>query len=199
MTSLADELRGSAPAPSSFRLLLPPGWLQYPVDDDARARLLASVHGRFKQLGRPDLDAQLTAMVRKQWRALKQMGALTLYLPGAKTETPIPMSIVAVPYTATAGATLEADVHQRVSVPIEAFDLAHGRVYRWVGVENAVNGENSAFARTISALYPVPGEDPRRGMLLATSILGLRSGETESMLESLTGLSDAIVETFRWR
>lgn len=198
MNSLADELRQPAP-PSTFRLLLPPGWAQHRPNEEGRKALALSIRDRFKQAGRPDLDAKLTFMLNRQWNALGRMGAVALYMPGEATEVPLPMTVVAVPYTARAGETLEADVRARAGGPVEAVDLPFSRVYRWVETQNGVNSEDGASARSISYLYPVPGEDPRRGMLLAASILHLESGETNEMLESLTVLSDAIAETFRWK
>jgi hypothetical protein len=198
VTSLADELR-RPPAPSTFRVLLPPGWTSHQPNESGRAQLTASIRARFKQAGRPDLEVKLAFMVNRQWTAMTRMGAVALYMPTEDTEVPVPMTIIAVPYTAVTGKTIDADVRSRANGPVEAVDLPFGRVYRWVETQNSVNGEEGAFARSISYLYPVPGEKPTRGMLLATSILHLDSAATEEMLESLTVLSDAIAETFRWK
>ena len=198
MTSLADELRRPQ-APSTFRVLLPPGWTQHQTNDAGKKHLADSIRARFKQAGRPDLDVKLGFMVNRQWTAMNRMGAVALYMPTEKTEVPMPMTIIAVPYTVRAGETLDADVRSRASGPVEAVDLPFGRVYRWVETQTSVNGEAGAHARSISYLYPVPGDRPTRGMLLATSILHLDSDATDEMLESLTVLSDAIAETFRWK
>lgn len=198
MTSLADELRQPAP-PSTFRLLLPPGWVQHRPNEDGRKELALNIRARFKQVGRPDLEAKLTYMLNRQWNSLARMGAVAVYMPSETTEVPLPMTVVAVPYTARAGETLDADVRARARGSVEVIDLPFGRVYRWVETQNSVNSEDGASARSISHLFPAPGNDPRRGMLLASSILHLESGATNDMLESLTVLSDAIAETFRWK
>lgn len=198
MTSLADELRQPAP-PSSFRVLLPPGWTQHQPNESGRKQLTDSIRSRFKQAGRPDVEVKLTFMVNRQWTAMTRMGAVALYMPTEDTEVPVPMTIIAVPYTVTAGKTIDADIRSRAGGPVEATDLPFGRVYRWVETQASVNGEQGAYARSISYLYPVPGKQPTRGMLLATSILHLDSEVTEQMLENLTVLSDSIAETFRWK
>lgn len=198
MISLADELR-QPPAPTTFRVLLPPGWAQHQPNEEGRKRLAESIRARFKKAGRPDLEVKLSFMLNRQWTALGRMGAVALYLPTEDTVVPMPMTVVAVPYTVKAGETLDADVRARARGPVETQDLPFGRVYRWVETQSNVNSEPGASARSISYLYPVPGETPRRGMLLATSILHVDSGETDEMLESLTVLSDAIAETFRWK
>ncbi|MBG6238975.1 hypothetical protein IWX78_001954 [Mycetocola sp. CAN_C7] len=198
MSTLADELRQPA-APSTFRVLLPPGWAQHQPNEEGRQKLAESIRARFKQAGRPDLDVKLSFMLNRQWTALGRMGAVALYLPTEDTEVPMPMTVVAVPYTVKAGETLDADVRKRARGPVETYDLPFSRVYRWIETQNNVNSEAGASARSISYLYPVPGRNPTRGMLLATSILHLQSGESDEMLESLTTLSDAIAETFRWK
>lgn len=198
MTSLADELRQPS-APSTFRVLLPPGWTQHQPNESGRKQLTDSIRARFKQAGRPDLEVKLSFMVHRQWTAMTRMGAVALYMPTEDTEVPVPMTIIAVPYTVAGGRTLDADLRSRASGPVEAVDLPFGRVYRWVESQSSVNGEEGASARGISYLYPVPGDKPTRGMLLATSILHLDSDVTEEMLTSLTVLSDAIAETFRWK
>ena len=63
MSGLRAALLGEAP--TSFRILLPPGWRQFGVDDASRAALEALIRDRLKPAGRPDLDAQLRSMLAR--------------------------------------------------------------------------------------------------------------------------------------
>ncbi|NYJ21440.1 hypothetical protein [Glaciibacter psychrotolerans] len=127
------------------------------------------------------------------------MGAVTVYLPNETAETAMPMSIAAVPFSARADRTLDAEVRERAGSDLIALELPHGWVYRWTESKSGVQGEEEVSARTISHVYPVPGKAPKRGMLFVTSVLHLDSEQSAEMLSSLTLLSDAIAETFRWK
>lgn len=188
-----------AAAPTTFRLLLPPGWSQHPVTDAGRAALARNLRQRFQALNRPDLEAQLLAMLNKQWASLGAMGAVASYLPNEASESATPMSIAAVPFTARAAQSLEAEVRERAGATLGVVELPHGKVYRWTESKPGIQADSGLTATTISHLYPVPGERPKRGMLLVTSILHLDTEEGAEMLRALTMLSDAIAETFRWK
>lgn len=197
MSGLRDELLGAAP--TSFRVLLPPGWRQFGVDDASRAALEALIRDRLKPAGRPDLDAQLRSMVRRYWDRLQRTRAVALYLPTEQaTEVPLPMSIVASKYSAAPGRSLEADLRATVGVEVTRVELPTGPVLRWSSVGDGLDGDDAVRSLTIGHVFPVPGDDPRHGMMLLTGIPHLADGGTDVLLEPLTYLSDAIAETFRW-
>lgn len=197
MSILRDELLGAAP--TSFRVLLPPGWRQFGIDDASRAALEALIRDRLKPAGRPDLDAQLRSMVRRYWDRLQRTRAVALYLPTEQaTEVPLPMSIVASRYSAAPGRSLEADLRATVGVEVTRVELPAGPVLRWASTGDGADGDGGVGSLTIGHVFPVPGDDPRHGMMLLTGIPHLADGGTDALLEPLTYLSDAIAETFRW-
>jgi hypothetical protein len=197
VSSLRAELLGQAP--TSFRVLLPPGWRQFGVDDASRAALEALIRDRLKPAGRPDLDAQLRSMVRRYWDRLQRTRAVALYLPTERaTEVPLPMSVVASRFSAAPGRSLEADLHSTVGAEVTRVELPAGPVLRWSSTGEPVDGDEAVRSLTIGHLFPVPGDDPRHGMMLLTGIPHLADGGTDLLLEPLTYLSDAIAETFRW-
>jgi hypothetical protein len=197
VSRLRDELLGAAP--TSFRILLPPGWRQFGVDDASRAALESLVRDRLRPAGRPDLDAQLRAMVRRYWAGLQRTRAVALYLPTEQaTEVPLPMSIVASRFSAASGGSLEAELRSTVGAEATRVELPTGAVLRWTSTGDRVDGDEAVRSLTIGHLFPVPGDDPRHGMMFVTGIPHLADGGTEVLLEPLTYLADAIAETFRW-
>lgn len=195
--SLRDELISETP--TSFRVLMPPGWRQFGVDDASRAALESLIRDRLKPAGRPDLDAQLRSMVRRYWARMKRTRAVALYMPTEQaTSVPLPMSIVASRYSATAGRSLESDLRTSVGVELTRVDLPAGPVLRWASTSDRVDGDAAVRSLTIGHVFPVPGEDPRHGMMFVTGIPHLADGETDLLLEPLIFLADAIAETFRW-
>lgn len=202
MSTLREELLGATP--TSFRVLLPPGWRRFGVDDASRAALEAVIRERLKPAGRPDLDAQARSMVRRYWDRLQRTRAVALYLPTEQAaEVPLPMSIVASRYTAAPGRSLDADLRATVGVEVTRVELPAGPVLRWVSTGDGADGEgadgdDAVRSVTIGHVFPVPGDDPRHGMMLLTGIPHLADDGTDLLLEPLTFLSDAIAETFRW-
>lgn len=196
--SLADELRGDPPR--GFRLAFPPGWRHYPVDEHGRAAMLRDVTERSKAAGRPDVDAALRRRVREQFEALRRTRGVAMYLPGegAATESGMPMSVVASRWHAEGGRSFEEDVRARAGVEVLRIDLPHGAVFRWVQDRDGASTREGVLTRTVSAVYPEPGEQPRRGVLLTAGILHLGTDETAAATAGMVELADAIVETFRW-
>ncbi|MCR8670080.1 hypothetical protein [Agrococcus sp. HG114] len=196
--SLRDELTGQAPR--GFRIAFPPGWRHYPVDERGRAALLRDVAERARLAGRPDLDAALRRKVREQLDGLQRGRGVAMYVPGpeAASETGMPMSMVASRWLAPAGSALEADVRARAGTEVVRIDLPHGTVLRWMVERDGASTREGVHTRTVSYVYPEPGDDPRRGILLTAGILHLGTPETDSVTSALVELADAIVETFRW-
>lgn len=197
MSGLRDELLGGAP--TSFRILMPPGWRQFGVDDASCAALESLIRDRLKPAGRPDLDAQLRSMVRRYWEQLKRTRAVALYMPTEQaTEVPLPMSIVASRFSSKPGGSLAADLRSTVGVEVTRVELPAGPVLRWTATSDRVEGDEAVRSLTIGHLFPLPGDDPRHGMMFVTGIPHLADGGTDVLLEPLTYLADAIAETFRW-
>lgn len=196
--SLRDELRGEAPR--GFRIAFPPGWKHYPVDDRGRAAILRDVSERSRAAARPDLDAALRRRVHEQFEALRRTRAVAMYVPGeeASSESGMPMSVVASHWIAQAGRTVEEDVRDRAGSEVLRVEMPHGAVLRWVQERDGATTREGVRTRTVSYVYPEPGEQPRRGVLLTAGILHLGTAETEPATAGMVELADAIVETFRW-
>lgn len=196
--SLADELRGEAPR--GFRIAFPPGWRHYPVDDRGRAALLRDIAERSRAAGRPDLDAALRRRATEQFEGLRRTRGVAMYVPGegAAAESGMPMSIVASRWLAQGGRPFDDDVRERAGAEVLRIDLSHGAVLRWVQERDAESTREGVRTRTVSYVYPEPGDDPRRGMLLTAGILHLGTDETAPATAGMVELADAIAETFRW-
>ncbi|MCH1881505.1 hypothetical protein [Agrococcus sp. ARC_14] len=196
--SLREELGGGAPR--GFRIAFPPGWRHYSVDDRGQAAMLRDVSERSKAAGRPDLDAALRRKVKDQFAALRRTRGVAMYLPGeeASTESGMPMSVVASRWHTEGGRAFEEDVRQRAGVEVLRIEMPHGTVLRWVQERDAESTREGVLTRTVSYVYPEPGEEPRRGMLLTAGILHQGTEVTEPATAGMVELADAIVETFRW-
>lgn len=196
--SLRDELEGEPPR--GFRIAFPPGWKHYPVDDRGKAAMLRDVSERAKAAARPDLDATLRRSVHEQFEALRRTRGVAMYVPGegATTESGMPMSVVASRWISQAGRSVEDDVRQRARVEVLRIELPHGVALRWVQDRDGANTREGVLTRTVSYVYPEPGEAPTRGVLLTAGVLHLGTEETEAVTAGMVELADAIVETFRW-
>ncbi|WP_306233438.1 hypothetical protein [Agrococcus beijingensis] len=196
--SLREELLGDRPR--GFRIAFPPGWRHFAVDDGGKAALLADVAARAKAAGRPDLAVALRRKAIEQFDGLRRSRGVALYLPGeeSSTDSGMPMSIVASRWRAPAGRSLESDVRARAGAEVLRIDMPHGSVLRWARERDSTTTGEGVRSRSVSYVYPEPGEQPSAGVLLTAGILHLGTDETEAVTSAMVELADAIVETFRW-
>jgi hypothetical protein len=198
--SLRDEISGAAPAPpGGYTLLTPPDWGRFTADEDGRRELIALLTSRFREVGRPDLDAETRASVNRQWTRMASAHVMEVFMPVQATrEGATPMTISASPWVATG--ELEADVRRRAGADVLRLEIPDiGTVYRWVTERGGPDGMPELKAREIGYVVAFPGEAPTRGLLLMCSIIHLGIEESGPALDAFTDLSDSIVSTMRWR
>ncbi len=187
-----------APAPTGFHILMPPGWQRYLVDDDGKRTFEARISARMKQLGRPDLDAQLRSLIEAQWRKLGATKVSAVYLPGHSEGAPMtPASIAVKQYVGAPGRDFEASVRALVSDPVERFDTPIGSILRWVGELRGKDQLSEVSSRQIGYGFPLPGESERRGLIFLAAVPYLADTDP-LMVDALTEMCDTIMETFRW-
>lgn len=208
MTAQAEARSG----PTGYTLVLPPGWVQVPVDsraDGAVRRLVAEALEDPPREVPPDtlatlrrrLEGQLLAAVR----SARDNGGSELYLPVA------PLGGVLMPASFVVG---EVDLQAPephagdVVVAVLARLLAEDERARPVELDGApaLRTERAlparpdamlgvdAAARGIDYLVAVPG---RPGRWLAVSFTALVV-EDDDLTELLVELFDAVLTTFRW-
>lgn len=202
--SLRDELLGIEPDSSdlTFRLALPPGWRMFSVDDAGKAALLALVRDRGKAAGRPDIDAHVRSIAAKQFHELQRRDGIALYLPGeVSSSAALPMSLVATRWRrAPSVDDFARDVRTRAAAEVDEIALASGVVFRWEKRGGTVPGQEGVTSRETSYVFPEPSDEPRRGVLLTSSIIvpdGI-AADTVGLFAGMHALSDAIAETFHW-
>ena len=196
--SLRDELTAPT-SPTSFRILLPPGWRQSGVDEKARFELEKTLRDKFRSAALPEAEAEIRRMIRRYWAQLQKTSAVALYMPTEDAAAiPLPISMVAARYTVRPGLSMEEDVRSRAKSDVLDVELPTGRVFRWMETRERAGDDAAVLSRNITHVFPVPGENPTRGMMLMTAIPHLADGGTDGLLDPLTILSDSIAETFRW-
>ncbi|WP_251451704.1 hypothetical protein [Microbacterium sp. Marseille-Q6648] len=194
---MTDDV-ATAPAPTGFHIMMPPGWSRYLVDDEGKRALIAQISRRMRELSRPDLDAEARTLVEVQWRKLRSARITAIYLPGEGDEVLPTASIAVRQHAAPAGTDFAQSLRAVTSAPIETFDTPIGTVLRWVE-ETRGEGEIAEIrSRQIGYGFPLPGAGERRGLvfLAATPYL---DDSSEDMVDALTERVDTIMETFRWR
>lgn len=193
MTSAASA------APSGFHILMPPGWRRVTVDDAGKKELIADVSARMRELGRPDLDAQARTLIEGQWRQLVLTKTNAVYLPGAQDEqTPLPLSIAVKQYSAPLASSFETSIRALAGTEVEEVHGPYGTILRWTKGQSGVDDLAEVRSQVVGYGFPLPGDNPQRGLLFLASIPYLVDTSAE-MVEGLVALADTIMETFRWR
>ncbi|MBS1696794.1 MAG: hypothetical protein JST25_00115 [Actinobacteria bacterium] len=185
---------------SGFRIMMPPGWSQYRVDEEGRKAFIARIAERMKQIGRPDLDVQIRMMATSQWRRLEQTRTHSIYLADREIEglTHLPLSIAVRQHVAPIGATFAAGLRSLTTAEVVTFDTAIGPVQRW---ETRVAGTDDLAGVTVRSVgygFALPEQDTRRGLIFTAS-LPYPDDADPALVEAAVELSDSIMETFRWR
>lgn len=197
--SLKAELSGRPPTPTSFRMLLPPGWRGFGVDEGAEQTMAGLLRARFQQAARPELEAAVRANVARYFRSLRSSGATGIYLPvDAGEEAPVGMSIVASRFTAPDGSTVAASATSRSRGTAGTIDLGPHILHRWTEAQDAPESAEGVAGRSIHYLIEAPNSDRRRAMMLATGLLHVVGEEESEGVALMEALSDGIVGTFRW-
>lgn len=197
MNSLADQLKSAAP-PVSYRIAVPPGWRQFTPDPTGEAAMTAHAVGRFRQAGRPDVEAVVRRRIREYFEGLRRAKAVAVYLPGeTDDETPVPMSVVAFRHTAERGTTSADVARSRSRGTAVEVEMPSARLWRWQEDREGLEGEKDVSTRTLHYLVAAP-DDARRAILFSTALLHVTGEGDAEWVTTLELLSDAIVGTFRW-
>lgn len=187
----------TAPAPSGFHIMMPPGWARYLIDDEGKRALIAQTSARMRELSRPDLDAQARTLVEAQWRRLVQTGVAAVYLPTSTNEILPPASIAVRQHSAKPGMDFEASVRSTAGVGVEVFETRIGRILRWRSEGQGTGDLSSVRTRSVGYAFAVPGND-RRGLIFVAAI-PFPDGADPQLVDAMTEMCDTIMETFRWR
>ena len=185
---------------TGFRIMMPPGWSQYPVDEAGRQRFLAKVSERAKALRQPELDVRLRMLANAQWRRLEQTRTHSIYLADREVEglTSLPLSIAVRQHVSPVGADFAAGLKGLTSAEIVTFDTAIGLIRRW---ESSVEGSGDLAGittRSVGYGFALPGEHERRGLVFVAS-LPYPDDADPLLVDAAIELADSIMETFRWR
>ena len=183
-----------------YRLLFPPGWAEYGVDEGAERDLLVRTRAKIKPLGRPDLDFSITASIKSAFRQLRSRDAFALYLPSEVSEDAIlPMSITASRLVDPLGGPLDGQITAVFRDHGGEFLGDDRNIVRWRRVHRSLEGLPGLSDQQVNYAIPVMGTGRRMALLLSTSIIQDPAGSiSEDSIEMMVALSDSIVGTFTW-
>jgi hypothetical protein len=185
---------------SGFRIMMPPGWSQYRVDEEGRKRYIAKVSSRMKQLGQPELDVRLRMLATTQWRRLEQTRTHSIYLADREVEglTHLPLSIAVRQQVSAAGSTFAAGLRTLTTAEIVTFDTAIGPILRWEWTKPGEGELEGIAVRSVGYGFALPEENSRRGLVFTAS-LPYPDDADPLLVDAAIELADSIMETFRWQ
>ncbi|MDF2919358.1 MAG: hypothetical protein K0S70_3575 [Microbacterium sp.] len=185
---------------SGFRLLLPPGWSRYRVDEDGRKQFIAKLSARLKQVGDPELDVRLRMLANAQWRRLEQTRTHSVYFPDREIDglAHLPLSLAVRQHVAPAGTAFADDLGSLTRAAIETYDTAIGPIQRWQSDKAGSDDTAGITTRALGYGFGLPGSDGRRGLVFLATI-PYPDDADPVIVEGATELVDSIMETFRWR
>lgn len=185
---------------TGFRIMMPPGWSQYPVNDEGRARFLAKLSTRMKELGNPELHVRVRMLAASQWRRLEQTRTHSVYFADREIEglAHLPVSLAVTQRVFPVGATFATGLTTLTNAGIETFDTAIGSVQRWVTETRGADDLAGSVTRTIGYGFGLPGADDRRGLVFVASI-PYPDDADPLLVDGATELVDSMMETFRWQ
>lgn len=183
-----------------YRLLFPPGWAEYGVDEDAERDLLVRTRAKIKPLGRPDLDFSITSSIKSSFRQLRSRDAFALYLPSELAgDAVLPMSITASRLVDPLGGPLDGRITEIFRDHGGEFLGDDRNIVRWRRVHRTLDGLPGLSDEQVNYAIPVTGTGRRMALLLSTSIIRDPAGSIdEDSIELMVELSDSIVGTFTW-
>lgn len=200
--SLRDELTGTArPELPPFVLLLPRGWASVEPTREAFADLVARSSSVLRSAHRPDLDAQLRAILERAGDEFLRRDPVRLIYPAdVPPDELFPLSITAVRLSAPGGGSLDPHVAA----------LRRDRGARTLGDDGVMLRWQEQHAHRISGgevgvhsfdyLVAVPGTERREALLFSAVIPSSAAGERldDETIRAAGALADAIMSTFRW-
>lgn len=183
-----------------YRLLFPPGWAEYGVDEGAERDLLVRTRAKIKPLGRPDLDFSLTSSIKSAFRQLRSREAIALYLPSELAgDAILPMSITASRLVDPLGGPLDARITEIFRDYGGEFLGDDRSIVRWRRLHRSLEGLPGLSDEQVNYAIPVPGTGRRMALLLSTSIIQDPAGSiSQDSIDLMVALSDSIIGTFTW-
>ncbi|WP_413316909.1 hypothetical protein AA0Z99_09830 [Agrococcus sp. 1P02AA] len=195
------EALGAARAPE-FHLTVPSGWARIATDEAGQRLLERRMGERMMQTGRPDLTAGLRSMLRESLDAMREHGAVALFIPMDEHglgQVGAPTSITAYARRSTEDERLD-DYVQHVIRRFDAQPL-HGdlRTLRFETESAREIDDLEAIISTTHYITPVPGTRRQRAIeLLATYGRPASMPREDERVEGLHALFDICASTVRW-
>lgn len=171
-------------AGTSYRIVVPPGWILLPVRDRSDDELRAAILERYRDLPRDSagpLIARLADAVIDAARRARDAGAVDIVMPlGTPWRVPVSASIalaIGTDATTPSGAVVETEA---------------GPAWR-----DTPPSDSEATRRRIGYTWRIP--DTVDGLLFATaSVVGGDDPELAPVVDALADLCEAILATVRW-
>jgi len=197
MTAAGDLLTGVPP----FRLLFPAGWVRHEVDESSERELLARSREKFKRMHRPELDLELTMLVKSSFRQMRTKDVFALYLPtDVREDGLVPMSITGSVLRDPAGGSLDSHIAHLFRTQGAVFLDERRSTVRWEREYKRLSNLPDATNLQINYAVSVPGTGRRQALLFTTSIVGSASEPfDDDTLDALRTMSDVIIGTFSWQ
>ncbi|MGA5294904.1 hypothetical protein [Streptomyces koyangensis] len=188
--------------PQDYRLLLPDGWFRVPLEPEARDRSVnALVEQRFEGVDNaPHVKEELRRDLRKRASKAYRNGGIELYLSlqqAGPVTVPASLLVTLAPLPHRGGLPLEA-LAQRLSegkhtVEVGVGELPSGPAVRVISKQRGpVDEETGRSDISVGVDYhlPVPGAEAFLLLSFSTPL--------EPLEEAMTGLFDAVADTFAW-
>ncbi|MFT4156847.1 MAG: hypothetical protein QM630_02805 [Microbacterium sp.] len=196
MNSLRQELL-RLPGLPTMRMLIPAGWRSLPLTDEHLSEFTRKFSEILMRAHRPDLDAELTAMLERWAKELRGQGGRFAILPLDRPEgSVLPMSLTVSIVSELGGRSLDEWVAARIRQGGTDFLDDARTVLFWEGGASQGNGLNTR-ARTY--LIPVPGT--RRGQAVLLSGIELVAEDEPAdgfRREAASMLFDSVALALDW-
>jgi hypothetical protein len=185
-----------------YRLVLPPGWVRIPLDDDAEPAIAQIARQAGQRSGNLSVRAIVQSGLRDAVAGARRSEGLHLYMP---TElvlgVPVPLSIVVTAPKPTSGSLTDALLSFSARSPSTAVELG-GRlgVRQHTDVAAVFDAEGELkipATRRITYLVVPPTGDRLLG--ITGSILRFDVPDAEAMTAAVEQLFDAMSESLRFR
>ncbi|WP_282704216.1 hypothetical protein [Streptomyces sp. CC219B] len=195
----------SAP-PTSYSLVLPPGWRQIPLRHGTESALKRILDQAFENLPRDEVFTYRRGLEGNLWqrvREARKADGLDLYLPvelmhGISVPASILVSETRMPSAEDVDPAELALFMASSGDGREVVDLDGAAAVRAERTEQADPDRGVQFpSRRVDYQVPVPGQ-PSRWLTVAFSTVGAEDVDGELSL-LLVDLFDAVMTTFRWR
>lgn len=199
------ETAGAEPAESLaatasvryYQLILPPGWVQYPVRRGLADRLFRHIESIVENPNR-ELMTQLRTSTHRAIKDLVERGGIDLFLPQQRGDNrAIPASLASNLVELGTRGVETALVHIARGREVEKLETNTGFAYRWYAPAKGKDELTGLESSNAFYLFPLPGETPRAAIMFTFGVL--RTDDlSEDYLEVLLMLFDAMMQSLVW-